>query len=219
MLNSCWIWNQENNCQTLHLPRTKSTLLEHGVNHFWCIPLSELNFDTNTQSEVSLYLLPWHETNRNPIFNQYYFHKYAESVHIMCVLFKLFICSVSVILWIYMSVAQKLMLQRSFFTFKTLKQWITWNPNMAESYSVVSSPLEAVPVLENTESRQASGEHLKWMIRVLKKDGFNLIMLLITLTLIMYLAHKLQNRWKVHPAAVVMLQPLAVVVLLLILSY
>jgi len=40
---------------------------------------------------------------------------------------------------------------------------------------------------------------------VLKEGGFYLIMLLITLTLLIYLAHKLQSGWRIHPAAVLCL--------------
>lgn len=36
---------------------------------------------------------------------------------------------------------------------------------------------------------------------LLKEGGFHLVMLLITLALLIYLAHKLQNGWRIHPAA------------------
>lgn len=39
----------------------------------------------------------------------------------------------------------------------------------------------------------------------LKGGGFHLIMLLITLTLLIYLAYKLQNGWRIHLAAVLCL--------------
>lgn len=40
---------------------------------------------------------------------------------------------------------------------------------------------------------------------ILKEGGFHLIMLFITLTLVIYLAPKLQNGWRIHPAAVLCL--------------
>ena len=65
-------------------------------------------------------------------------------------------------------------------------------------------------------SSSYAGEHMesdwtgKWGTfevsnRVLKKGGFHLIMLLMTVTLLIYLAHKLQNGWRIHPAAVLCL--------------